>query len=63
MKSLRNYAHRTMAQRRCLEVRCWDKNGSVLGDACNAACEAERDNFCKSLQCTKCDGTARAATV
>ena len=51
-----------MAKRRCLEVR-EDKNRSVLGDACNAACEAERDNFCKSLQCTKCDGTARAATV
>ena len=33
VKSLRNYAHRTMAQRRCLEVRCWDKNRSVLGDA------------------------------
>ena len=29
-----------MAKRRCLEVR-GDKNRSVLGDACNAACEAE----------------------
>ncbi len=60
---LRNYAQRTMAKRRCLEGCRLDNNRSVLGDAWNVACKAERENFCKSLQCTKCEETARAPSV
>ena len=51
---LRNYAQRTVAMRRCLEVCRLDKNRTVLGDAWNAACEAERLDICMSLQCSKC---------
>ncbi len=51
---LRNYVQRTVAMRRCLEVCRQDKNRTELGEAWNAACEAEREDICKSLQCTKC---------
>ncbi len=51
---LRNYAQRTVAMRRCLEVCRMDKNRSELRDACNEACESERDDICLLLQCTMC---------
>jgi hypothetical protein len=51
---LRNYAQRTVAMSRRLEVCRLDKNLTELGDAWNEACEAEREDICKSLQCTKC---------
>ncbi len=51
---LQNYAQRTVAMRRCLEVCRLDKNRTQLWDAWNAACKAERDDMCKLLQCSQC---------
>jgi hypothetical protein len=51
---LKNYAQRTVAMWRCLEACRLDKNRTHLGYAWNAACEAEREDICKSLQCSRC---------
>ncbi len=50
---LRNYAQRTANMGKCLEFCRLDNNRTQLGDAWNAACEAEQLDICKSLQCTK----------
>ena len=51
---LKNYAQRTRNMRKCLEICRLDRNRTQLGSAWDAACEAERLDICKSLQCTKC---------